>query len=196
MSGISISETLTWRAPAAPSVTGFDGSTGHLFGTAAPGLTIKATQGVQVLASTAAAVLTGAWNLDLSAIGEGPHRLTLRASTAGGRVSDPVAAFVQRQALAGHVTILGFDGVGLFGSAPAGAQLTLTRGVLQLAMGQADPLTGAFELATGRLIGGPQVVSVTALDAHGRSATASLTLTGSSANPDAVELSPAFAAID
>ncbi|MBU9400904.1 BapA prefix-like domain-containing protein [Burkholderia multivorans] len=202
----SVTVTGDVTAPAAPVITGVtddvgsvlgaivsggstDDTTPTLAGTAEAGSTINVYDGTTLLGSTTADA-SGNWSFTpASALGEGPHSLTVTATDSSGNVSVPSAAFdltVDTTAPA-IPTVNPTDGTSLSGTAEAGATIQIdTNGDgTPDATVTADP-TGAWTYTPSTPLPLGTQIGVTASDAAGNtSPSASVTVTGDVTAPAA-----------
>ncbi|WP_175985205.1 Ig-like domain-containing protein, partial [Burkholderia sp. BCC0506] len=210
--GPSASVTVTGdvTAPAAPTISGVtddvgsivgaivsggstDDTTPTLTGTAEAGSTISVYDGTTLL-GTATADVSGNWTFTPgTALGEGPHAITVTATDAAGNVSTPSAAFnltIDTTAPA-IPTVNATDGTSLSGTAEAGATVNIdTNGDgTPDATVVADP-SGAWTYTPTTPLPVGTVIGVTATDAAGNTGpSASVTVTGDVTAPAAPTIS-------
>ncbi|MGY0572776.1 Ig-like domain-containing protein [Bradyrhizobium sp. RDM12] len=169
-----------------------------LDGTAEAGSTVTVydSNGTTVLGTGTADLRTGAFNITTSALTEGTHNITAKATDAWGNTSTASAVLAVTEDSTAPVppTGLTLDAttdsgtigdritnvaqVKINGTAEHGSTVTLydTNGTTVLGTGTADPTTGAFSITTSALAQGTHNITAKATDAAGNTGAASAVL--------------------
>ncbi|WFU83811.1 Ig-like domain-containing protein [Bradyrhizobium sp. CIAT3101] len=196
-------------APVAPTGLSLDATTdsgtigdgitsfGHvkIDGTAEHGSTVTLydTNGTTVLGTGTADLTTGAFSITTTALADGTHNITAKATDAAGNTGAASAVLAVTEDSAAPVAPTGLsldattdsgikgDGITSFthvlidGTAEHGSTVTLydSNGTTVLGTGTADPTTGAFSIATSTLAEGTHSITAKATDAAGNTSIAS-----------------------
>ncbi|MET4261100.1 hypothetical protein ABIC09_006067 [Bradyrhizobium sp. S3.12.5] len=159
-------------------------------------VTLYDSNGTTVLGTGTADLTAGAFSITTSALAEGTHNITAKATDAWGNTSTPSAVLVVTEdatapapptglsldAMTDSGTIgdgiTNFPHVKIDGSAEHGSTVTLydSNGTTVLGTGTADLTTGAFSIATSALAQGTHDITAKAIDAAGNIGTASAVL--------------------
>ncbi|TYL89684.1 hypothetical protein FXB40_34220, partial [Bradyrhizobium rifense] len=164
-------------------------------GTAERGSTVKLydTNGTTLLGTGTADLTTGAFSVMTSALAEGTHDITAKATDAAGNTGTASAVLAVTEDTTAPVPPTGLsldattdsgikgDGITSFthvlidGTAQAGSTVTLydTNGTTVLGTGTADLTTGVFSIATSTLAEGAHSIIAKATDAAGNTSNAS-----------------------
>jgi hypothetical protein len=186
-------DTTTDSGTKGDGITNF--SQAKIDGTAAPGSTVTLydSNGTTVLGTGVANATTGTFSITTSALSNGTHNVTAKASDGAGNVSAASAAYALTIDTTAPAAPTGLsldtttdsgtkgDGITNFsqakidGTAEPGSTVTLydTNGISVLGTGIANATTGAFSITTSTLSSGNHTITAKATDTAGNVSSAS-----------------------